>query len=224
MVGLCLTLLLGVFPLVHAAPLPPAAHATFAAWVKRAFFPALSTEETSSRWDIPAEANAEHGRVAVNLRSGWATGVVDLGEARRQYEIEEPFVLVLAAWTPGDPAPRLTGLAAPLVTAERWRTLWAPVTYADLLRLEELIQDPARPIEETRRLVLRMKNSPPFSQAVIQVNPRIEPTQRQLRCTLRFEDAAALLAPELKSPAAGTPALWGVPYQASPAAKAVEEK
>ncbi|MFI5338109.1 MAG: hypothetical protein ACHQ5A_15075 [Opitutales bacterium] len=211
-----LAFLLGaVLPARGAAP-SPAANAAFSTWVQRTFFAAYQPDEGGARWDIPAEANPDHGRVPVNIRSGPLGGAIDLGEARRQYEIEEPFLLVLGLWAPGASPPHLAGVAAPLITPEQWRALWGPVTYADLLRFEDLIQDPARPIEETRRLVLRMKSSPPFSQAGMQLNPIVEPALRQLRCSLRVEDVYRLLAPDLKPVPGGHPALWGVACPGTP--------
>ena len=208
LLGLLLTLWCG-------ATLPaatPGGHPVLVNWVRHPFVPSFQPPDTDSRWDIPAEANPNHGQLPVNLRSGLLGGSIDLGLARRQYEIEEPFVLVLGLWQPNAGTPRLASLAAFQLTPEQWRALWAPVTYADLLRLEDIVLDPGRSIEETRRLVLQMKKAPPFSESKIQMAPVIDPVQRQLRCSIRADDALRLLAPD--SPAAPPPALtlWGVAY------------
>ena len=108
---------------------------------------------------------------------------------------------------------RFVNIAAPEISPEAWRQLWAPVTYADLLKLDALIKDTGPSVEELRRLALKMKNSPPFSQAVIQVNPKIDNTgQRRLQCSLRFADFFNHLLPGADRKPSAHPALWGVEY------------
>jgi hypothetical protein len=48
-----------------------------------------------------------------------------------------------------------------------------------LLLLTALIKDTGRPVEEIRRLALKMKNAPPFSEAVIQVKIPGAPVSRR---------------------------------------------
>lgn len=184
----------------------------FEQWVRDTFFDGYQPPDYTQKWDIPADANKTHGGVPVNPKAVKYGTAVDLGDALRQYEIEEPFILVLGFWQQNGAEKHFVHLLAPLITPEQWQALWAPVTYADLLKLDELIKDPGRPIEETRRLALRMKNAPPFSQAIIQVNPKIDEKQRRLQCSLRFTDVFKYLAPGIDSTPQAQPSLWGVPY------------
>lgn len=184
----------------------------FERWVRDTFFGGYKPASYTQRWDIPANANKDHGGVPVNPKAVKFGTPVDLGDALRQYEINEPFLLVLGFWEQVGEEKRFVNIVAPLVTHEKWKVLWGDVTYADLLKLDELIKDPARPIEETRKLALKMKNSPPFTTAVIQVNPKIDARQRRLQCSLRFADVFKHLAPDAEQRPAGPATLWSIPF------------
>lgn len=192
----------------------------FEQWVRDTFFAGYRPQSYTQKWDIPAEANTAHGGVPVNPKAVKHGTPVDLGDALRQYEIDAPFILVLGFWRQEGDEKRFTHLLAPRVTPEQWRQLWVPITYADLLRLNALVKDRSRPIEETRRLALQMKSRPPFSEAVMQVNPKIDARQRRLQCSLRFADVFEHLAPGADPDSPEAPTLWGVPFPgpiASPA-------
>jgi hypothetical protein len=58
-----------------------------------------------------------------------------------------------------------------------------------------LVKDTNRPIAEVRREVLKRKKQPPFSQAVIQLNPKIDKSQRRLQCSISYVRLFKNLAP-----------------------------
>jgi len=179
-------------------------------WARDTFFDGYRNRTaTPAKWDIPAEANKARGGVPVNLRLAPHGNAIDLGDALRQYEISEPFMLLVGFWQEDGAQRRFTAFAAPRITPAQWAKLWAPVTYADLLRFDALLKDPAPPIEEIRRAALRMKNSPPFNQSIIQVNPRIDAMTRRLQCSIRFADFFQHLAPDVDSVPQTAPTLWG---------------
>ncbi len=185
----------------------------FEKWVRDTFFDGHLPASYTHRWDIPAVANKAHGAIPVNPKAVKHGTAVDLGDARRQYEIDEPFLLIIGFWQQDGDVKRMVNIIAPEISPELWRKLWGPVTYADLLRLDALIKDTGPSIEETRKRALRMKNSPPFTQAIIQVNPKIDAQgQRRLQCSIRFSDVFKHLAPGLDSRPQDHPALFGVEY------------
>ncbi|MDI1320140.1 MAG: hypothetical protein PSW75_08100 [bacterium] len=185
----------------------------FEKWVRDTFFNGYKPASYSQRWEIPAIENHDHGGLPVNPKTVKYGTAIDLGDARRQYEIDEPFLLVVGFWSQAGDAKRIVSIAAPAITPEAWRQLWAPITYADLLKLDALIKDTGPSVEELRRLALKMKNSPPFSQAVMQVNPKIDPHgQRRLQCSLRFADFFRHLLPGVDPQPETRPTLFGVEY------------
>lgn len=193
----------------------------FERWVRDTFFDGYKPASYTQRWDIPASANRAHGGIPVNPKAVKHGTAVDLGDALRQYEIDESFMLIVGFWEQNGDEKRFVNIIAPVITPELWRQLWGPVTHADLRRLDALIKDPGPPIEEIRRRALQMKNSPPFTAAVIQVNPKIdERGQRRLQCSIRFSDVFKYLAPGADARPQAAPALFGIEYPGGIASKA----
>ena len=184
----------------------------FERWVRDTFFGGYKPASYTQRWDIPADANKFHGGVPVNPKAVKFGTAVDLGDALRQYQIDEPFILILGFWEQRGEQKHFVNILALRISPEQWKSLWGSVTYADLVKLDTLIKDPARPIEEVRRLALKMKNSPPFTTAVIQVNPKIGVNQLRLQCSIRFDDIFKHLAPDAERRPADGATLWGVPF------------
>lgn len=192
----------------------------FERWVRDTFFDGYKPASYTQRWDIPASANRAHGGIPVNPKAVKHGTAVDLGDALRQYEIDEPFLLILGFWAQDGDQKRIVNIIAAEVSPELWRRLWGPVTYADLRRLDALIKDPGPTVEETRRLALKMKNAPPFTGAVIQVNPKIDNHgQRRLQCSIRFSDVFKHLVPGADPQPQARPALFGTEYPGPIASK-----
>jgi hypothetical protein len=193
----------------------------FERWLRDTFFDGYKPAGYNPRWDIAAAANREHGGIPVSVKTARLGAAIELGDALRQYEIDEPFLLVVGFWTPDSPTKRIVNIVAPVVSAEQWRKLWGPVTYADLQRLDALIKDTGPTVEEIRRRALLIRSSPPFSGAIIQVNPKIDDHgTRRLQCSLRSADVFARLAPGSDPNPQERPALFGTEYPAANNSKA----
>ncbi|MBI2814639.1 MAG: hypothetical protein HYX71_10175 [Opitutae bacterium] len=185
----------------------------FERWVRDTFFDGYKPASYTQRWDIPAAANQRHGGIPVNPKAIKYGTAIDLGDALRQYEIDEPFLLVVGFWQQDGDVKRVVNILAAEISPALWRQLWGPVTYDDLRRLDALIKDTGPSVEETRKRALKMKNSPPFTAAVIQMNPKIDTHgQRRLQCSIRFADAFKYLAPGADPKPQEHPALFGVEY------------
>ncbi len=197
----------------------------FEKWVRDTFFDGYKPASYTQRWDIPAAENKSHGGIPVNAKTVQYGGAIDLGDALSQYEIDEPFMLVVGFWQEEGEERRLVNFTAPVIPPELWRKLWGPVTYADLLRFDALIKDIGPPVEELRKVALKVKNSPPFSDAVIQVNPKIDTHGlRRLQCSIRFADFFRYLLPGADSRPQAHPTLFGLEYPRPIAAKPREPR
>lgn len=185
----------------------------FEQWVRDTFFDGYRPESYTQKWDIPAAANKTHGRVPVNPKATKFGTPVDLGDALRQIQIDEPFMLIIGYWQQTGDTKRIVNLVAPTITPEQWKKLWSPVTLADLEKLDAVIKDRSLTPAQARARAQAIKNAPPFSQSVIVVNPKIDSkNQRRLQCSLRFADLFKHLAPEADASVQEKPALWGVAY------------
>ena len=190
---ICLTFLLSA-SLGHATEVQQ--HGlSFEHWVADTFFGAHRAASPTDKWDIPALANTKHGRIPVNPKATKYGEPVLLGDALRQYDINEPFLLIVGFWKQDGRDKKFVQSIVARIEPEQWRKLWAPVTRKDLEALDKLVKDTNRPIADVRREVLKRKKLPPFSQSVIQLNPKIDKSQRRLQCSISYARLFKNLAP-----------------------------
>lgn len=190
----------------------------FEHWVCDTFFAGYRPPGYTQKWDIPADANhladPALAGLPANPKATKFRSPVGLGDALRQYDIAEPFLLILGYWEQLSPdEKRFVKILAPRVEPEVWRKLWGPVTRADLERLDAVIKDRSLTPAEARLRAQKIKGAPPFSECVFVLNPKIDSkTQRRLQCSLRYEDVLKYLARDATHLPDATPALWGVPF------------
>jgi hypothetical protein len=188
----------------------------FEHWLADTFFSGYRAEGYTQKWDIPAEINqlpdpALRG-LPVNPKATRLGSPIGLGDALRQYDIAEPFLLVVGFWRQSAPAEKtFVRIAAVRVEPEAWRALWAPLTRADLEQLEALVLDRSLSPAEARRRVADLKREPRFRAAAITLNPKIDARgQRRLQCSLREKQFWQLAGEGLAQSADAS--LWGVPF------------
>jgi hypothetical protein len=185
----------------------------FEEWVRATFFAGYRPPNYTQKWDIPAAANTNFGGVPVNPKATKYGTPVDLGDALRQFRIDEPFILIVGFWQQEQDEKRFVNIISPRIDPATWRKLWGPVTLADLQRLDAVIKDKSLTPEQARAAALKIKNAPPFTQSIIVVNPKIDSkTQRRLQCSVRFNDVFKHLVPGGNPEIQEQPALWGVPF------------
>ncbi len=168
---------------------------SFERWVADTFFGGHRSSGATDKWDIPASANKEHGRIPANPKATQYGEPVLLGDALRQYDINEPFLLIVGFWEQDGAGKKFVQSLVARIEPEQWRKLWAPVTRQDLEAMDKLVKDTSRPIADVRREVLKRKKQPPFSQSVIQLNPKIDKSQRRLQCSISYVRLFKNLAP-----------------------------
>ncbi len=185
----------------------------FEEWVRATFFEGYRPQSYTQKWDIPAAVNKNFGGVPVNPKAAKFGAPVDLGDALRQFAIEDPFILVVGFWRQEGDAKRFVNIVAPRIDPAAWKQLWGPVTLADLKKLDAVIKDKSLTPAEARAAAQKIKTAPPFTLSIIVVNPKIDDkTQRRLQCSIRFNDVFKHLVPGGNSEMQEQPALWGVPF------------
>jgi hypothetical protein len=185
----------------------------FEQWVRDTFFDGYRPDSYTQKWDIPAAANTRHGGIPVNPKAVKYGSSVDLGDALRQYQIDEPFLLVIGFWRQEGTTKRFVNIVAAHVEPGIWRRMWDPVTLPDLERLDAAIKDRSLTPAQARSAAAKMKSTRPFTQSRILVNPKIDSgTQRRLQCSIRFDDLFRHLAPGADRTIQERPALWGVEF------------
>jgi len=197
----------------------------FEEWVRNAFFDGYRPASYTQLWDIPAAANRSHGGVPVNPKAIKYGSPVDMGDALRQFAIDEPFILVVGFWGQAGDEKRFVKIIAPRIEPATWHHLWHPITLADLERLDAVIKDRSLSPDEARAAALKIKSEPPFSKAIMVLNPKIDAhTQRRLQCSVHFDDLFKHLAPGFNPRPMEHPALWDVEFPQSIASKPREFK
>ena len=200
----------------------------FEKWLRDTFFRGYVPKGYTQKWDIPAEANPDHGGIPVNPKAAKFGTPVDLGDALRQYEIvekKERFLLIVGFWKQvSKEQKRWVNVQAVTVEPELWARLWGPVKRADLERLVAVIKDPELSIAEARTRVKALKSKPPFIDAILQVNPKIDASQRRLQCSLRFDDFFKYLAPDARAGEDPEPKAFGIPIPQDFASRARQTK
>ena len=140
-----------------------------------------------------------------------------LGDALRQYDINEPFLLIVGFWKQDGRDKKFVQSLVARIEPDQWRELWAPVTRKDLEAMDKLVKDTSRPISGARREVLKRKKQPPFSQAVIQLNPKIDKSQRRLQCSISYVRLFKNIAPDRDRKAQPFAEIFGRPIPSVPA-------
>ncbi|MCB1225385.1 MAG: hypothetical protein KDK99_06205 [Verrucomicrobiales bacterium] len=184
-------------------------------WLCDTFFNGYRATDYTQRWDIPASANRDHGGLPVNPKAAKYGSSIGLGDALRQFEITEQtdaFILIAAFWEQADAdTKRWVNVQALTLTPALWRRLWGDLQRHDLERLQRLIQDRSLSVEEARRQAQALKARPPYSTALITLNPKIDDSQRRLQCSLRFSVLFDHLAPQADRSRQPQATLWGHP-------------
>jgi hypothetical protein len=192
----------------------------FEKWVRDTFFEGFVTPDYTQKWDIPAAIKKNHGGYPVNPKATKYHTPVVLGDAVRQFDIDEPFILIIGYWQQENAEKRFVNIVAPAITPEAMKTLWGEITRADLERLDGLIKDRSIDYLEVRQRAQAMKQSQPFNTSIITLNPKIDSRgQRRLQCSLSFTKVFKYFAPEADPKIQTPPVLWGVPYTVNVASK-----
>jgi hypothetical protein len=192
----------------------------FERWLCDAFFDGYRPPQYNQKWDIPAEANRLHGHLPVNPKASKFGTSIGLGDAVRQFDItqrSESFILAVGFWEQSTPQKKAwVNAQAVVISPEKWLKLWHPITLADLEKLDSIVKNPALSLEEARQAAHDLKSKAPFIDAVIQVNPKIDRSQRRLQCSLGFAAFFDHLLPGVSRDRQKVAAIWGVPIPEIP--------
>lgn len=184
---------------------------TFEKWVLDTFFDGYEAHSYTAEWDVAKEFNVNYGNVPVSIKVAKYGSTVGLGDAIRQFHINEDFLLIVGYWKQEEEKKRIVNIVAAPVAAGLWRSLWHPITLKDLQILDSVIKDRTLSYQEARKKAQCIKTQPPFTQANITVNPKIDSkAQRRLQCSLSFSTLFTIVAPDADQIAIDTPTLFGV--------------
>jgi hypothetical protein len=187
----------------------------FEKWLRDTFFGGYQPEGYTQKWDVPASANPNHGCIPVNPKATQYGTSIGLGNAIRQHQINEPFLLIVGFWQQPTPEQKCwVNVQAVRIEPSSWRQLWGKVSLADLIKLDAIIKDSSLTLEEAREQAKRLKAQEPYASALISLNPKIDRSQRRLQCSLSFDRFFAHLAKNADRSIQSQPTLFSVPVPA----------
>lgn len=164
----------------------------FENWVKETFFAKFDAKYTQ-KWDVPAEANhlpkipKEFHHLPVSIKTCKFGSPIGFGDALRQYNNSEDFLLVVGFWKQAGNYKNFVAVEAAKITANDWKNLFSPLDASDLALLDSTIKNFGLHYSEVRKLAKELKGADKFKQAKIIFNPKIDSkTQRRLQCSLPF--------------------------------------
>lgn len=157
----------------------------FEDWLKKEFFDI----HYGSKWDIPKELNPDKDGGPISIKTAKWKGSIYFGDALRQFEINEAFTLIVGFWESVRNRKKVVKIAETIVSMEKWRKLWNPLTVEDLKELDNIIKDRRvghiQSRERSQAKIRELKDSGKWS--MFTLNPKIDSkTQRRLQCSLSF--------------------------------------
>ena len=201
--------LLFCFPL-HAAEVQSHGY-QWERWVQDTFFDGYRVENYTQEWDVNREANKKYGGVPVSIKFTKYGTSVDLGDAIRQFSIDEKFMIIIGYWKQEGNRKRVVNIVAPVLTPEEWHKLFEPIKKEDLENLDGVVKNRDLPHRQAALEASKIKRAKPFTQALMTLNPKIDSKgQRRLQCSLRFDYVFKHLVPNADKSAQEKPQLFGI--------------
>ena len=162
------------------------------------------------KWDLPAELNPIPSGGPVSIKTAKWNSNIGFGDARRQFQVDHKFTLVVGFWERSGLRKQVVKIVAVSVTPELWASLWNPVAFSDLERLDSQIKNRSYNYREARQIAQQIVTAKPFTDSVFRANPKIDSkVQRRLQCSLTQENFFKRLAPKINADKDDAPMLWG---------------
>jgi hypothetical protein len=167
---------------------------SFEQWIRSTFFDSYEGAY-SQKWDVPHDHNrsklvpAEFRGLPVSIKTTKFGSPVNLGDALRQFEISEDFVMICGIWRQANRQEKhLVAIGAAKFSASAWRELWAPLKLPEIKELDRTVKDRGLSYAEARiRAKAWQAGHPPRGDASLRINPKIDSKeQRRVQCSLPF--------------------------------------
>ncbi len=179
-------------------------------WIRDTFFEGYTGGYTDE-WDVAKAANKKYGDVPISIKFTKYGTSVDLGDAMRQFSIDEKFMIIIGYWKQEGNRKRVVNIVAPIITPEQWHKIFEPISKEDLQKLDSTVKNRDLTPQQAALEASKIKRAAPFTEALMTMNPKIDSkTQRRLQCSLRFDYVFKYLAPEADRAVQDKPQLFGV--------------
>ena len=146
------------------------------------------------KWDIPAwqskkeEVPTEWRSFPVSIKTAKWGSSIGLGDAIRQRNINESFVMITGFWRQRTPQEKwFEEIGVVKFHPEFWNSLWGAISLATLRELDSKIKDLSLHYSDARKVAKQWKSQLVKSGSKIVINPKIDSKkQRRIQCSLPF--------------------------------------
>lgn len=164
----------------------------------------------TDKWDLPEDLNPVANGGPISIKSAKWNSSIGFGDARRQFQIDHKFTLVVGFWERSGLRKRVVKIVPVFIQPDLWASLWRPIVLSDLENLDAQIKNRGCNYREARRGAQQAVTSAPFTNSVFRANPKIDSkVQRRLQCSLTQENFFKHLAPNINCDKDDEPTLWG---------------
>ncbi len=165
----------------------------------------------TDEWDVAKVANKKYGDVPISIKFTKYGTSVDLGDAMRQFSVDEKFMIIIGYWKQEGDRKRVVNIVAPVLSPEQWHKMFEPITNEGLQKLDSTVKNRDLTPRQAALEASKIKRAAPFTEALMTMNPKIDSkTQRRLQCSLRFDYVFKYLAPDADRAVQENPKLFGV--------------
>lgn len=167
---------------------------SFERWVRNNLFESYEGNYMQ-KWDVPPDYNTHEAipeglqNIPVSIKTAKYGSPIGLGDALRQRNIEEPFLMVAGFWRQRSSAEKwFEDIGYAKFSRESWNSLWGNLSLRQLAELDELVKDMTTHYSAARAKALAWKlEVATNSGCKLVINPKIDSkTQRRVQCSLPF--------------------------------------
>lgn len=163
----------------------------FEKWIKETFFQSFTQTAPNHKWDALDVAYktkfkdfAENfSGLPVSIKNCKNGGSVGFGDALRQFDNKEDFLLIVGFWVQNGNYKNYVAIEAVKILAKDWHQLFNPLTREQLLLLDTITKDKTLDKFKARKAAQEVKKTLP--KTAITLNPKIQDIQRRVQCGLR---------------------------------------
>lgn len=167
---------------------------SFEQWARNTFFGGY-LGNYMQKWDIPTwenkkeEVPIEWRNLPVSIKTAKWGSPIGLGDAIRQRNINESFVMIAGFWRQRTPQEKwFEEIGVVKFHPEFWNSLWGAISLATLQELDSKIKDLSLNYSDARKVAKQWKSRYAKSDSKIVINPKIDSKkQRRMQCSLPFQ-------------------------------------
>lgn len=187
----------------------------FEKWIKETFFESFTQTKYGDKWDaldVIFKSNFKDftnnfNNLLVSIKTCKFGSSVDFGDAIRQFDSQEDFLLIVGFWEQRGDYKKFMAIEAIKILSNEWTQLFSPLSREQLILLDNKIKNRKIDKKIARKNAQELKRT--FPKTNITLKPKIQDAQRRIQCGLRSKLFWEIIAKKEKYKKQNCE-LWGV--------------